>query len=153
MQTKYISFHHLFYLPIKGTDNDTLHIIHFCFLTYIYSLIFFHRHCSTAITTVLDLYITPQLKFDYFNSKAAWQQCLYLYQSGAKKKKKAQKVKQFLSSYAKQSSICEWMKPGNSSLPEPCWRGSCINVGTRPGLFSQRPWACARGFGANPHEY
>ena len=64
----------------------------------------------------------------------------YSYQSGPKKRKKAQKEKQFLSNYAKHSSICNWIKHGNSSLPDPCQRGPGINVGTGPGLFSQRPY-------------
>ena len=47
----------------------------------------------------------------------------YSYQSGAKTRKKAQKEKQFLSNYAKHSSICNWIKRGNSSLRDPCERG------------------------------
>ena len=71
----------------------------------------------------------------------------YSYQSAAKKTKKMHKEKQFLSNYTKHSSICNWIKPDNSSLPDPCERGPGINAGTGPrinvnsglGLFSQRP--------------
>ena len=36
----------------------------------------------------------------------------------------------FLSNYIKRSSICISIKPGNSSLPDPCQRGPEINVGS-----------------------
>ena len=55
----------------------------------------------------------------------------YSYQSEAKNKI-AQKEKQFLSNYAKHSFICNWIKPGNFCLPDPCQRGPAINVGTGP---------------------
>ena len=59
----------------------------------------------------------------------------YSYQSRAQKEKKRRKK----SSYAKHSSFCNEIKPGNSSLPDPCKRGPEINVCTSPGLLSQPP--------------
>ena len=59
-------------------------------------------------------------KFDGLHSKVARQQCLIRIKVELKKEKKAQKEKQFLSNYAKYSFICNWIKPGNSSLLDPC---------------------------------
>ena len=47
----------------------------------------------------------------------------YSYQSEAKKEKKRRK-KTFLSNYDKYSPVCNWIKPGNSSLPDPCKKGT-----------------------------
>ena len=50
----------------------------------------------------------------------------YLRQSGAKERK------QFQSNYAKHSSLCNRIKPGNSSLQDLCKMGAGINAGIGP---------------------
>ena len=47
----------------------------------------------------------------------------------------------FWSNYVKHPSISNWIEPGKSNLLDPRQRGPGINVGTGPGVFSQRPCA------------
>ena len=57
-----------------------------------------------------------------------------------KKRKKAQKERQFLSNYTKHSAICNWIKSGSTVYQTLVKGVPGINVGTGHGLFSQRPW-------------